>query len=556
MKVLTAAQMREIDRRTSQEFGVPSLQLMENAGTRVAEFLRDRIPDLARKRMVILCGKGNNGGDGMVVARVLRQQGCAPIVLLCSAPEAMKGDAAANLRRWRELNGELRVIAGEDDWHGSRRLLESAEVVVDALLGTGLNGPAEGLLRTVIDDVNQLCRRAIVVAVDIPSGLPSDLANSCGPAIRATYTVALAAPKFGELLPPNSDFAGELAVADIGIPAPLIAGDAQLRTHWIEPGEFRSLPLGRERSAHKGTFGHALLAAGSLGKTGAAVLAATGALRAGAGLVTVATPRSVLPLVAAGLPEMMTHPLPETDAQTISMESFHYGGFAALWEGKSVLAIGPGLSTHVETQQFIRATVRDCPLPIILDADGLNAFPGRLSELRDRKSAFLALTPHPGEMARLAGCSAAEVQLRRMETAQKAATVANAIVILKGQGTILAAPDGTTFINPTGNPGMAKGGTGDVLTGILAGLTAQFGTVDWPRVLSLGVYLHGLAGDLAAAELGQHGMLASDLIRHIPAAFQQVCSAALQGGTFDLQNQGDLQNKGDSRNKGQVHHER
>ena len=535
MKVLTAAQMREVDRRTSEEFGVASLALMENAGSRVAEFLRERFPELARKQIVILCGKGNNGGDGLVVARVLREQGCTPIVVLCADPEAMKGDAAANLRRWRELGGELRVVRGEDDWHALRGLLESADVMVDALLGTGLNGPVTGFLHKVIEDVNRLSGRAAVVAVDIPSGLPSDCANSSGAAIRARHTVALAAPKFGEVLPPNCDTAGELAVADIGIPAQLIEGDTKLKTHWIEPGEFRSLPLERGRGAHKGSFGHALVAAGSLGKTGAAVLAAVGALRAGAGLVTVATPRSLLPIVAAGLPEMMTHPLPETEAQTISMASFDYGGFATLWEGKSVLAIGPGLSTHKETQQFIRATVRECPLPIILDADGLNAFPVRLAELRDRKTAFLALTPHPGEMARLTGGVTADVQSRRMETAQEAAAAANAIVILKGQGTILAAPDGTTFINCTGNPGMATGGTGDVLTGMLAGLTAQFGTADWLRVLSLGVYLHGLAGDLAAAELGEHGLLASDLIRHIAAAFQRVCSAALARGTAKTQ---------------------
>lgn len=518
--------MREIDRRTSEEFGVPSLELMENAGKGVAEFLRGRIPDLSRKRVVIVCGKGNNGGDGLVVARVLRESGGKPEVLLCGDPAAMKGDAAENLRRWQEMGGELRVIRNEADWPAARPALESADVVVDALLGTGLTGPVEGLLCTVIEDVNRLCRRSEVVAVDIPSGLPSDVANSAGPAIRARYTVALAAPKLGEVLPPNRDFAGELAVADIGIPARLLAGDASLKTHWIEPGEFRVLPLARERSSHKGTFGHALIVAGSRGKTGAAVLAATGALRAGAGLVTVATPQSVLPVVAAGLPEMMTHPLPETEAQTISMRAFDYGGFEVLWAGKSVMAIGPGLSTQPETQQFVHMAIRSCELPVILDADGLNAFAGRGGDLRLRKTPFLAITPHPGEMARLLGCSTEDVQDDRVETARVAAELCDAFVVLKGQGTILAAPGGTTFINTTGNPGMASGGTGDVLTGILAGLTAQFGTANWLRALSLGVYLHGLAGDLAAAELGEHGVIASDLVRHLPAAFLRVAAQA------------------------------
>ena len=300
MKVLTSTQMREIDRRTSAEFGVPSRQLMENAGNRVADFLRARIPELIRKKVVVLCGKGNNGGDGLVVARVLRDLGCAPNVLLFADPQAMKGDAGANLRRWQELGGELRIVGDDVDWSAVRPLLETADVVVDALLGTGLNGPVEGLLRAVIEDVNRLCRRADVVALDIPSGLPSDVSNPSGPAIRARYTVALAAPKLGEVLPPNCDFAGELAVADIGIPPPLVEGDAALKIHWSEPGEFRVLALERGRSSHKGTFGHALIVAGSRGKSGAAVLAGTGALRAGAGLVTVATPQSVLAVVAAG----------------------------------------------------------------------------------------------------------------------------------------------------------------------------------------------------------------------------------------------------------------
>lgn len=522
MKVLTAAQMREIDRRASEEFGVPTLQLMENAGNRVAEFLRERLPELVRKKIVVLCGKGNNGGDGMVVARILREQGCAPHVILCGDPEGVKGDAAENLRRWRETGGELRVIRGEEDWHGVRRLLESADIVVDALLGTGLSGPAEGLFCTIIEDVNRLCRPADVVAVDIPSGLPSDRADSTGPAIRARFTVALAAPKIGEVLPPNCDLAGELAVADIGIPPALAEGDVALKIHWSEPGEFRALPLARGRSSHKGTFGHALIVAGSRGKTGAAVLAGAGALRAGAGLVTVATPQSVLPVVAAGLPEIMTYPLPETDAQTISMGAFDYGGFTKVCEGKSVVAMGPGLSTEPDTQQFVHAAIRACKLPVILDADGLNAFAQRAGDLRLRKTAFLAITPHPGEMARLLGGRIEDVQAHRLETALETAKLSDAFVILKGQATIVAAPDGSAFVNSTGNPGMASGGTGDVLTGMLAGLTAQFGTADWLRVLSLGVYLHGLAGDLAAGELGEHGMIATDLVRHMPGAFRRV----------------------------------
>jgi hydroxyethylthiazole kinase-like uncharacterized protein yjeF len=526
MKVLTAAQMREADRRSRDEFGIPSLQLMENAGTRVSEFLIDKIPDLARKKIVVLCGKGNNGGDGLVVARLLKQQGCAPSVFLCADPDAVAGDAAVNLRRWREKRGDLFIVLGEDDWGRARATVSAGEVVVDALLGTGLRGPVEGLLRTVIRDVNSLCADAVVVAVDVPSGLASDEHSSPGPVIQADYTVALAAPKLGEILPPNREFVGKLSVADIGIPVELLEGNAALKIHWLGPDEFRGISLRRDPSAHKGSFGHAFLVAGSRGKTGAAVLAATGALRAGAGLVTVATPQSVLSIVAGFLPEMMTHPLSETEAQSVSMHSLDYDAFFPLLEDKSVLAIGPGLSTHPETMRFVQMVVGRCSLPIILDADGLNAFAGRAAELRARKSAFLAITPHPGEMARVLGTTVGDVQERRLEIALLTANALQAHVVLKGNTTIVASPDGHAFINPTGNPGMATGGTGDVLTGMLAGLTAQFGTADWSRVLSLGVYLHGLAGDLAAADMGEHSLIASDLVRHIPAAFRRLTSPA------------------------------
>lgn len=522
MKVLTAAQMREADRRALEEFGIPSLQLMENAATRIGEFLNDKFPDLARKKIVVLCGKGNNGGDGLVVARLLKQQGCAPAVLLCADPEAVAGDASVNLRRWREKRGDLTVILAEEDWGRARAAVSAAEIVVDALLGTGMRGPVEGLLRTVIRDVNSLCAAAVVVAVDVPSGLSSDQHSSAGPVIQADYTVALAAPKLGEVLSPNRNFVGQLIVADIGIPGELLEGNAALKVHWLGRDEFRSISLRRDPAANKGTFGHAFLVAGSRGKTGAAVLAASGALRAGAGLVTVATPQSVLPIVATPLPEMMTHPLAETEAQSISIRSLDFNSFFPLLEGKSVMAIGPGLSTHPETQRFVRAVVNECGLPIILDADGLNAFAGQAADLQARKSPFLAITPHPGEMARLLGCTVADVQERRLEFALETAANLRAHVVLKGEATIIASPDGHAFINPTGNPGMATAGTGDVLTGMLAGLTAQFGTADWARILSLGVYLHGLAGDLAAAEMGEHSLLASDLIRHLPAAFRRL----------------------------------
>jgi NAD(P)H-hydrate epimerase len=313
-----------------------------------------------------------------------------------------------------------------------------------------------------------------------------------------------------------------LVVRGIGTPPELLESDPHLKIHWIEPGEFRALPLARDPVANKGTYGHALIVAGSLGKSGAAILSARGTLRSGAGLVTVATPESVLQVVAAGMPEMMTAPLAATEAGTASLRSLEYGRFAEIARGKSVLAIGPGLSMHSETQQFIRAVVAATELPIILDADGLNAYAGMADHLNQRKASLIALTPHPGEMARLLGGTAKDVQARRLDAALEAAGRWRAHVILKGFHTILATPSGNSYINTTGNPGMATGGTGDALTGILAGLTAQFGTEDWPRVLSLGVYLHGLAGDIAAARVGQAPLIASDLIEAIPEAYARV----------------------------------
>jgi hydroxyethylthiazole kinase-like uncharacterized protein yjeF len=517
MKVVTAAQMRECDQRASAEFGVPSLTLMENAGSAAAHMAISRYGADASGRAILLCGKGNNGGDGLVAARRIKEkvQGASPVVLLFAAPDAVKGDAATNLARWQKAGGSLRVVTDAASWQREREAVAAAPLLIDALLGTGLAGPVEGLLRQVIEDVNALVRPARVLSVDIPSGMSSDTGDSPAPCLRAGATLALAAPKIGELLPPNCDFVGKLSVAEIGIPPQVLDDNPALKTSWVTPPDFASLPLEREASGHKGSYGHVLVVAGSRGKTGAAAMAGIAALRAGAGLVTVATPESCLPIVASFYPELMTEPLPETDAHTISMRSFDYGRFDQLLDGKTVVALGPGISTHPETQEFVHALLRDCPLPVILDADGLNAFTRRLQHLRSRRWANLALTPHPGELARMLGRSTAEVQQRRLESALESASTSGAMVILKGYRSILAAPDGRAWFHGPGNPGMATGGTGDALTGILAGLTAQFGADEWPRVLSLGVYLHGLAGDRAAEEQGQDSMVATDLIRHV-----------------------------------------
>jgi len=526
MKVLTAAQMREADRITSQRYGIPSLQLMENAGAAIAEFLRQTFPGLQQRKIVVLCGKGNNGGDGIVVARLLKDSGCAPEVFLFADPGAVQGDAAANLKRWQQGLGKLRVATSLPEWESARGILDGADLIVDALLGTGLHGPVKGLLASVINDVNAARAggggRTAVVAVDMPSGLASDAQDFAGPVVAADFTVTLTAPKLGQLVLPRSSSCGALVVRSIGTPPDLLESDPQLKIHWIEPGEFRALPLSRAADANKGNYGHALIVAGSLGKSGAAVLAARGALRSGAGLVTVATPQAVQPVVAAGMPEMMSIPLACTEAGTVSFRDFENGRFTETARGKSVIAMGPGLSTQSETQEFIRALVSQADLPIVLDADGLNAYTGMADRLNQRHAPAMALTPHPGEMARLLGVTAKDVQARRLEVALDAAGRWRAHVVLKGFHTILATTSGHAYINTTGNAGMATGGTGDVLTGILAGLTAQFGVEDWPRVLSFGIYLHGLAGDIAASRVGQASLIASDLVESIPEAFMRV----------------------------------
>jgi ADP-dependent NAD(P)H-hydrate dehydratase / NAD(P)H-hydrate epimerase len=529
LKVLTAEQMREADRLTTERYGVPSLELMENAGTRVVEFLRGEHEHLERRHIAMLCGRGNNGGDGLVVARLLASEGAAPAVYLFARPEEVHGDAAVNLKRWQEVGGRLEVILSAEDWEAAAEEVARAEIIVDALLGTGLRGAVEGLLRNVIEDVNRFGRYAEIVAVDIPSGLSSDAPDSPGPAIAASATVTFTAPKLGMVLPPNAERVGQLAVGAIGTPRELLDEDASLKLHWLEPGEFRTLPLRRRANTHKGNYGHVLVVGGSRGKTGAAVLAGLGALRAGAGLVTVGTPESVWGIVASHAPELMTEPLDATPAGTVALGALESGRFVSVLEGKNVLAIGPGLSQHPETQQFVRSVVAGCGLPVILDADGLNAFAGRADLLAQRKTPALAVTPHPGEMARLVDSTAGDIQAKRLETAQHAASEWNAWVILKGYRTILAAPDGRAFINSTGNPGMATGGTGDVLTGMLAGLTAQFGVGHWEKVLSLGIYLHGLAGDLAAAEVGEASLVASDLVGAIPLAFAQLMTELDRG---------------------------
>ena len=516
--------MREVDRLSTERYGISGLQLMENAGAAVVDYLAQNFSNLDRQSVVIICGKGNNGGDGFVVARLLRARGVQPKAILCAGPEEVRGDASVNLDRYRRAGGEITFARAAGDWQEARKNLGRADIVVDAVLGTGLRGPVEGWLGGVIEDINSCRDAARVVAVDIPSGLSADSGDVAGPAVDAHVTITFTAPKIGQLLHPASEKVGRLAVVSIGSPRALIEQCSDSQVRWLEAGEISGIELQRRADANKGNFGHALIVAGSVGKTGAAVMSGWAALRAGAGLVTVGTPQPCLPVVASQVPELMTEPLSATDAGTISSRALESSWFSELLKNKSVLAIGPGLSTNNDTQGFIRSVIQSAPIPTVLDADGLNAFAEHRVELHEHECASLVLTPHPGEMARLIGTTAADIQRRRISVALEAASEFNATVVLKGHETVIAAPDGAVWINSTGNPGMAKGGTGDVLTGILAGILAQRGRENWASSVCLAVYLHGLAGDLAARETGEIALMATDVIRAIPEAYSDFLS--------------------------------
>ncbi len=523
MKILTAEQMRGLDRLTTERAGVSYRQLMENAGRQVADFVLEemvveRQPADRPVAISVLCGKGNNGGDALVAARHLWQRGLQPRVCLLARVSELKGDAKANYEAFLQLGGTVEELAEPADWQRDRSTVLDCDIVVDGLLGTGLSGPVRGHLAQVIADVNAR-RDYRVVAVDIPSGLPSDTGGPLGESVRADATVTFTAPKRGQVFAPNCSRVGRLAVAPIGTPDTLLEGDPDLWLNLTVSRDFSRLPLVRDAAAHKGDFGHVLLVAGSRGKTGAAALSGKAALRMGAGLTTVATAASSLPVVASIVPEIMTEPLPETESGSISNRALDYGCFAKLLEGKTVLAVGPGLGTHTETTQFVRAVLEQFELPIVLDADALNALVGQLEVLRRRRSRQVVITPHPGEMGRLLGTTSDEVQGQRIEVAQKFARDFEVFVILKGHRTLIAAPDGQVWVNPTGNPGMATGGTGDVLTGMVAGALAQFPAAKPAEAICLAVFLHGLAGDAAAGAQGEQALIASDLIEALPRAW-------------------------------------
>jgi ADP-dependent NAD(P)H-hydrate dehydratase / NAD(P)H-hydrate epimerase len=527
MKALTAAEMRDVDRLTTERFAISGQQLMESAGKSVANALLEKYEERSGRapgRVCVLCGKGNNGGDGFVVARLLKSRAGSVKIYLFADPGELRGDAAKNYEHWRALGEGVTVVREERDWEKAWADVAASEVIVDALLGTGIRGGASGLLAQVIENVNRFSQDAraawpaLILAVDTPSGLSSDGEAAEGPVLRAHFTVTFTAPKIGQLISPDAAACGALLVRDIGTPAALIEEVGKGKLRWAGPEEFSELPLQRPADSHKGLYGHVLIVAGSVGKTGAAVLCGQAALRGGAGLVTVATPQPAQETIAAAQAEYMTEALPATASGTIASEAVRLGGFATLMHGMTVLGMGPGIGTHPETQEFVRSVVAHADLPIVLDADGLNAFAGQSETLANRKSPHLVVTPHPGEMARLCGMTTPQVQADRIRIAAEFAGKWNAVVLLKGFHTVIAAPNGDIFVNTTGNAGLAKGGSGDVLTGLLSALIAQFGAADLYRVVALGTYLHGRAAELMSAQSDESGTLAGEVAQAVPLA--------------------------------------
>ncbi len=508
MKVATSDQMREIDRVTIEEYGIPGLVLMERAGLAVAR----RITELRQGgKVLVLCGGGNNGGDGIVVARILHNGGYHVKVLLFAAEEVLSADCRHqyDIARRMDIPVEFRASLHSSDVHGA--------LVVDALFGTGLSRPVTGQLAGVLSFLND--HDATVVAVDMPSGISSDTGEVLGEAVMADVTVTFGLPKRGHLLYPGAEYTGKLFVEDIGFPRELLESDS-LGVETFTPASFGVIPV-RRKNAYKGDYGHVFVIAGSRGKTGAAVMTAKSCLRSGAGLVTVGVPSSLIDAFQARVTEEMTLPLPDDGTGMLSPEALDVI-LDFITRKIDVIAIGPGIGVSEATREIITGLVLRSPVPLVIDADGLNSLQGRVQDLADAKSP-LVLTPHPGEMRRLLGqedLKVTDIERDRIGISLQFAAETGTHLVLKGVPTVTATPEGRAFLNTSGNPGMASAGSGDVLTGVIASLLGQGFSPEQSAIL--GVYLHGLAGDFAAADKGEASLIASDIIDHLPPAIRSV----------------------------------
>jgi len=525
MRILTPEAMTRVDRAAVEELGLPSMVLMENAALGLAEAVARSFP--SAETVAIFCGPGNNGGDGLALARHLAVRGYRVACFLALGGKEPRGDAAAQLAVCRRMAPELlrlAELAADEPPADALRAARDADLVVDALFGTGLGRPLEGWFAELVEGLDEL--PVPKLAVDLPSGLSGGRSDLFGPHLRAHVTVTFAAPKPAQVFPPAADAVGELVVADLGIPRSFVERDCEGEEgegslHLLTADEAAALlPPPRPAATHKGDFGHLLVVAGATGKAGAAILTARAAVRAGAGLVTAAVPAPIVQTVDGGSVESMSLALPAGAGGRLAA-----GAADAILEaagGKDALALGPGLGAGEPEAGEIRRAVLACELPLVLDADGVNAFAGRAEDLRGRQAATV-LTPHSGELGRLLGIPTAEIAADRVGAARRAARETGGVVVLKGYQTLIAAPDGAVWVNTTGHPAMATGGTGDVLTGVAGAFLAQ-GYEPLEAAL-LAVHLHGLAGNLAAAERGDIAVAAGDLVDFLPAAFRALAEA-------------------------------
>jgi NAD(P)H-hydrate epimerase len=508
MYLVTSAEMQAMDRMAIEGFGLPGRLLMENAGREATRVFLNHFAGDARRGVGVIAGRGNNGGDGYVIARYLAQRGYPVSVYLLSTADQIRGDAAANLKLLPAVGVPVVEIPDEASFARCQRAMRSLPVWVDAIFGTGLSAEVCGLFRHVIEFINQLNRP--VLAVDIPSGLNADNGQVCGACIRARITATFAFPKIGHAVFPGAEFTGQLEVLDIGIP-PQIADRISPRQFLLSAEAVRGYLSPRAPEIHKGRTGHLLVIAGSPGKTGAAAMTAVSALRIGAGLVTLGVPESLHPVMETLTLEAMTSPLPQTAGGGWGLAA--RDGILRLAQGKSCLALGPGIGQDAETGELVRDVVRSSPIPMVIDADGLNHLAGRTDVLK-KLAVPTVLTPHPAEMARLLGTTVPAVQRDRIACARDLAVTLDLHVVLKGARTVIAHPDGTVYINPTGNPGMAAGGMGDVLTGAMAGLITQ--GIRPELAARAAVYLHGAAADHLARCIGPWGYLAGEVMSALP----------------------------------------
>ena len=514
MKVVTPLQMNEIDRQTIGQMGIPGIVLMENAAQKVVGEIIKTLGNVQGRKIAVFAGKGNNGGDAFAAARHLYNMGAEVSVYITSERINITGDASTNLNVLDKMDVEIRCLTGEFRLDEVERHLAASDLIVDGILGTGIKGEIRGLLKEIINIINKAGK--VIISIDIPSGVSGETGKILGTCIKASKTVTFGLPKTGLVIHPGCDFTGELIIADIGIPEKVIE-NFSINVNIIESSHVSKYIPPRNDNSNKGDYGRIFMISGSIGMTGSGCLAARAALRSGAGLVYLGVPSSLASIYEAGLFEAITIPLTDKGLGYLCRDSINE--IISHLKDKNVVAIGPGLSMNGEIFEVVGSVMENVEVPLILDADALNAISLDVSILGHLK-AEAVITPHPGEMARLCGISIEEVQNNRIEVAREFALRWKVTTVLKGSKTVVAIPDGTIYINPMGNSGMAKGGSGDVLTGIIAGMAGQ--GVKPSDAAVAGVYLHGLAGDIAALKKGKFGMLPSDIIEELPQVIDRL----------------------------------